>query len=49
MKTISKASHAQYVISHRHCTRSRPMGLTKVVKKPAVREKNWKMVIPLVR
>jgi hypothetical protein len=49
MKPISNPNHTQYVIIHFHPTSCSPIGLTKVVKKPAERPKNWKIVIPLAR
>lgn len=49
MKMISKRSHEQYVIIHLHPISSRPIGFTKVVKKPAERPNNWNTVMPLAR
>jgi hypothetical protein len=45
-KTISKASQQQYVINHFQPMLARPMGLTNVVKKLAIRPKSWKTAIP---
>ena len=49
MNKISNASQQQYVTSHFHFIVSSPIGLTNVVKNPAPRPKNWKIVIPFAR
>ena len=47
--TTSYVNHATYTISHFHEMSPRPMGFTKVVKKPARRPKSWKTAIPRER
>lgn len=47
--TISNAIQQQYVSNHFHSILSRPIGLTKVVKKPAPRPQNWNRERPLAR
>jgi hypothetical protein len=48
-KQTSKPSQQQYEMRYFQPTSLRPMGLTKVVKKPARRPKSWKTAMPLER
>lgn len=49
MKTIWKARKQQYVIRYFQLMLSRPMGLIKVVKKPAMGLKSWYQAMPRAR